>query len=267
MEMIKKESKIKEFGNQVKAVFNLRNNVRDLKDLKSSLKIMMFIMLAAELGSFIFAKDFSINGWIVLATGIFTVVNLILDDGKMLTNFSWGTLSCAVWLLVAVHNRLIGDIFSQTFYLVMQFVGIPQWFKLANEDNESKDNMKVTPRKLDWKMGLLITIGVAVVYIIDVFTSKSLHGNQVYLDAALLPIGIAGQILMTFGMRSQWILWIVLDVVNVIIWFNQLHTGDSSVIAMFVLQICMLINAFYGMYEWYKDDKKDINEKDEINEA
>lgn len=266
MEVFNTNNKLKRFGLQIKEVFDIKNNIRDLKNLKSSLKLMMFIMLVAELGSFIFAKDFSINGWIVLATGFFTVVNLILDDGKMLTNFSWGTLSCAVWLLVAAHNKLIGDIFSQTFYLVMQFVGIPQWFKLANENNKNEDNMKVTPRKLDWKMGLLITIGIVLVYIVDVFTSKSLHGNQVYLDAALLPIGIAGQILMTFGMRSQWILWIVLDVINVIIWFNQLHTGDSSVIAMFVLQICMLINAFYGMYEWYVDDKKHENNKLPVNE-
>ena len=53
-------------------------------------------------------------------------------------------------------------------------------------------------------------------------------GVQVRLDGTLLPLGIVGQILMTYGYRSQWVAWIILDVIKVVIWFNQLSAGGPG---------------------------------------
>ena len=103
----------------------------------------------------------------------------------------------------------------------------------------------------------LITVGIIIAYFIVLITSKSLHGTQVYLDATLLPLGIAGQILMTYGYRSQWVIWIVDDFVNCTIWAIQLAYGGVGAITMFVLQVIMLLNAFYGRYYWFKGNKQE----------
>ena len=49
---------------------------------------------------------------------------------------------------------------------------------------------------------------------------------------------------MTYGYRSQWVAWIILDVIKVVIWFNQLSAGGPGAMSMFVLQVVMLANGF-----------------------
>lgn len=236
----------------LKETLSFKRNVDEIKTLHTTTKIMMIIMLIAELIAFISGHDFSFIGWIGLITGIATVMNLILVDQARLTNYSWGILSCTVWLLVALNNRLIGDICSQSFYLIMQFVGISVWHRDLKQQD---DDQELEPKRLGWKKGILLVIGMIALYFIILLTSKAVHGSQVYLDATLLPLGIAGQILMTFGYKSQWIAWGLIDFINVIIWYNQLAHGGAGAISMFMLQVIMLINAFYGMYMWFKPRK------------
>lgn len=239
----------------LKQCLSPKRNLSEINSLKPVTKVLMVIMLLAEVASFVFGKNYGVMGWITLLTGIATVMNLILCDQGRLTNYSWGILSCAVWLIVALNNRLIGDICSQTFYLVMQFLGISIWHR---DLSKQKDSSEIAPKKIGWKKGALITVGIIIAYFIVLITSKSLHGTQVYLDATLLPLGIAGQILMTYGYRSQWIIWIVDDFVNCTIWTIQLAHGGVGAITMFVLQVIMLLNAFYGMYYWFKGNKQEV---------
>lgn len=239
----------------LKESLSFKRNINEVKTLRKTTKIMMIIMLLAEVAAFVFGKDYSFAGWIGLITGLATVMNLILVDQARITNYSWGILSCTVWLLVALNNRLIGDICSQTFYLIMQFVGISVWHR---DISKQADSEELEPKKIGWKKGLLITIGTIILYFIVLVTSKSFNGTQVYLDATLLPLGIAGQILMTYGYKTQWIAWIAVDFVNVIIWSVQLAHGGAGAITMFMLQVIMLLNAFYGMYMWFKP-RKDEN--------
>lgn len=238
----------------LKEALSLKRNVNEVKTLKKTTKAMMIVMLLAEVIAFVFGKDYGFTGWIGLITGIATVMNLILVDQARITNYSWGILSCAVWLLVALNNRLIGDICSQTFYLVMQFFGISIWHR---DMSKQKNQEELEPKKIGWKKGLLIAVGTVILYFIVLATSKTLHGTQVYLDATLLPLGIVGQILMTYGYKSQWIAWIIDDAVNVAIWSVQLAHGGAGAITMFALQVIMLLNAFYGMHMWFKPRKED----------
>lgn len=102
-----------------------------------------------------------------------------------------------------------------------------------------------------WWQGILAVIATIVIYLIVVFVSSHTGGVQVWLDGTLLPLGIVGQILMTYGYRSQWVAWIILDVIKVVIWFNQLSAGGPGAMSMFVLQVVMLANGFYGAWVWF----------------
>lgn len=102
-------------------------------------------MLIVTIIGFILGRDYSLHGWIGLLTGITVVINLILVGQGRLTNYSWGIIACAAWLTTAITNRLIGDIASQSFYLIMQFVGITVWHrKMAAQPDASE----LTGRKL-----------------------------------------------------------------------------------------------------------------------
>ncbi|MCT3310638.1 nicotinamide riboside transporter PnuC [Lactiplantibacillus pentosus] len=203
----------------MRAVFNWQRGVTELRTLRPATKLMMATMLIVTILGFILGKD-----------------------------YSWGIIACAAWLTTAITNRLIGDIAAQSFYLVMQFVGITVWHrKMAAQ----ADSSELTGRKLSKLAGLSWFILAVLVYAIVLHFSKQLNGNQIYLDATLLPLGIVGSVLMVNGYRSQWVAWITLDVINVIIWFNQLRGFSPAAASMLALQLVMLANAIYGAYLWF----------------
>ena len=116
---------------------------------------------------------------------------------------------------------------------------------------EKNEYEEVNARMFTWWQGILAVIATIVIYLIVVFVSSHTGGVQVRLDGTLLPLGIVGQILMTYGYRSQWVAWIILDVIKVVIWFNQLSAGGPGAMSMFVLQVVMLANGFYGAWVWF----------------
>ena len=185
-----------------------------------------------------------------LIVGIVTIVNLILVNRGRLTNFTFGIVATVFWLIVAVKSHLVGDVFSQSYYLVMQFIGIYAWQK----DMLKTHGSEVTPKNMTLGKVILAILGFAVIYGFVLFTSHHLGGQQIVLDATLLPLAIVSQLLMTYGYRSQWVGWILIDFINVIIWFNAWQSTGNSVFGMFILQVAMLVNAFYGAYLWFTKD-------------
>ncbi|WP_288541868.1 nicotinamide riboside transporter PnuC [uncultured Bifidobacterium sp.] len=97
------------------------------------------------------------------------------------------------------------------------------------------------PALFTWWQGILAVIATIVIYLIVVFVLSHTGGVQVWLDGTLLPLGIVGQILMTYGYRSQRVAWIILDVIKVVIWFNQLSAGGPGAMSMFVLLIKSIV--------------------------
>lgn len=241
----------------VKNALNPRRIISELLDFNTGEFVLLAAMLLAQIISFAFTRDFSTAGWIGLISGLCIVFNLILVDRGRLTNYLWGFIGCATWLAVAVMNHLVGDIFSQVFYVVMQFVGVWAWQRQLNRqasNSRAKSATEVNARTFTWWQGLLAVLGTIVVYLIVVSVSHAAGGVQIWLDGTLLPLGIAGQVLMTYGYRSQWVAWLILDVIKVVIWFNQLAAGGPGAMSMFVLQIVMLVNGFYGTWVWFHKD-------------
>ncbi|WP_236036906.1 nicotinamide riboside transporter PnuC [Bifidobacterium simiiventris] len=250
--------------NGVRNAVDPQRVVRELLDFKPGEFTLIGVMLLAQIISFIFTGSYTAADWIGLVSGICIVFNLILVDRGRLTNYLWGFLGCATWLWVAVMNHLVGDIFSQIFYVVMQFVGVYVWQRQldrqrnadtpADGKSESVGSAEVKARNITWWQGLLAIVFTVAVYLIVVFTSHATGGVQIWLDGTLLPLGIIGQVLMTYGYRSQWIAWLLLDVIKVVIWWNQLAAGGPGAMSMFVLQVVMLVNGFYGTWVWFHKD-------------
>lgn len=239
------------FVNGLKTTFDPKRVIRELTDWKSREWVLLGLMVLAQVVAFAFGADWSLMGWIGLATGVFTILSLILVDRGRITNYLWGFLGSVVWLVIAIQNHLVGDMFSQSFYVIMQFVGIYAWQKQLVKQGQGGD-AEVEPKKMTALMTILSVIGTLSIYAIVVTVSFHAHGTQVWLDGTLLPLGIVGQVLMTYGYRSQWVAWIALDIVNVIIWANQLQAGGPAALSMFVLQVVMTINALYGCWLWFR---------------
>lgn len=245
-------SNIKTIKLGLSKAFNPKTIVRELITLNKNDYIILGIMLFATVGSFLFSNSFTLLSFINLVVSVTTALSLILVDRGRLTNYFWGLIGSAFWLVTALQNQLFGDVASQFYYVVMQFIGIFVWFKNTSSENKEE----VSSQKIPLLKGLAIFALVVVLYLLVLFQSHKLQGNQIFLDSALLPLGIVSQILMTKGYRSQWLGWIAINVINVIVWFGQVQSSGMENISMLVLQIVMLINSIYGLIIWYKKSKE-----------
>jgi nicotinamide mononucleotide transporter len=237
------------FIEELKHTFSIKNIVKELFTLHIQEYILLFLMIIAQVTTFIFTKNSSI---LVLILSISSIINLVLVDRGRITNYFWGSITTIAWIVIAIHTRLIGDIASQSFYLIMQFLGVYIWGKNLEETKKNE----VQSKRLTIFQSFIYVIGTLFLYFIIVIISKKLGGVQIWLDAALLPLAIVGQFLMTFGYRSQWIAWNIINIINIVIWYNQfLINGNSVAISMLILQIIMFLNSIYGWIIWIKKSK------------
>jgi nicotinamide mononucleotide transporter len=126
---------------------------------------LMVVLIAAQAIAFLTTGDYSVMGWIGLITGVSTILCLVLVNKGRITNYFWGFLSSGAWLVVSIHNWLIGDIFSQSFYVIMQIVGIYAWAASIRKQNENGDGSASTveSRKITPLLGTLACIGTLVI--------------------------------------------------------------------------------------------------------
>ncbi|WDA67726.1 nicotinamide riboside transporter PnuC [Lactococcus lactis] len=249
------KKKLNLFIVELKETFSIKKIFKELFTLHLQEYFLLFLMIIAQVATFLFIKNSSL---LTLILSISSIINLILVDRGRITNFFWGSITTMAWVIIAIRTHLIGDIVSQIFYLIMQFIGIYIWGKNLSETNKPE----VQSKKLSVPQSTLYTIGTTLLYFIIVFISKKLGGVQIWLDAALLPLAIVGQFLMTFGYRSQWIAWNIINIINIVIWYNQyLINGNSIALSMLILQIAMLFNSIYGWIIWFNKSKIIVQSK------
>ncbi|MDR3241584.1 MAG: nicotinamide riboside transporter PnuC [Lactobacillaceae bacterium] len=236
-----------------KTATSYQRNITEIKSFtKFQIGYLIIIMLATML-SFVYTNDYSVAGVASLLTGLALAFYLILLASGRITNFFWGLLTTGMWFIISVHNHLIGDMINQGFFFVMQFVGMYAWQKQLERQ---ADQTVIESKKLSWIQLVCSAIGSGLIYVVVLVIAKSGHGNQYYLDSAQLPLGVLAQVLATYGYFSSWIVWLAVDAVGLLLWWNQIQDGGMAAIGMFILMIVKTFNAFYGMYLWSKNPEK-----------
>ena len=176
-------------------------------------------------------------------SGILCVV--LCAKGKK-SQYIWGVLNVLGYIVIAFINKYYGEVMlNAIYYLPSQFIGYYLWNK--HENKETKD---VEGKKLNLKNSIILL----VVCMLGIFGYKlvldSLGGNSTLLDSASTVISVVANSLMLLRYREQWLLWIIIDTITVIMW---LIAGDFIMVTMWLVY---LINAFYGYYNWTKIAKE-----------
>ena len=125
--------------------------------------------------------------------------------------------------------------------------GIFLWKKNMTKNEDGTNDVKAK-KFLWWQWIISVVATIAATFGMGYFLD-SIGSNQAYLDAATNVMSIFAQLLMIWRFREQWIWWIVIDVICIVMWFN---VGNWSMVAMYV---AWTINAIYGWYNWSKLNK------------
>ena len=180
---------------------------------------------------------------IAAISGILCVV--LCAKGKK-SQYIWGVLNVVGYVIIAWINKYYGEVMlNDLYYLPSQFIGYYLWNKHTNEETDDVEGNKLNITK---SILLVIVCGVGILLykiLLDV-----LGGQGTLLDSASTTISVFANLLMMLRYREQWLLWIIIDIITVIMW---ILAGDLIMVTMWSVY---LINAFYGYYNWTKISKE-----------
>jgi nicotinamide mononucleotide transporter len=218
-------------------------------------KLLITINIIASTVILIAFRDYSLIGWLGYISAITNAICVVLVAKKRISNFAWGSVATATYAIVAFYYGHTAEWVLWTgYYLPMNFIG---WFFWAK--NRSVDNQAVVKsKKMSFKSSVLIFIS-SVAAIILVAWVISLPGLNMFLygqvfdfgfdkylvDAATSVLAIIAMILMVKRYREQWVMWICVNIISLILW--SVYTFDPL---MLLLWGTLLVNSVYGFLKW-----------------
>ena len=216
-------------------------------------KLFLVSMLLLQIIVYFIVPDTVIG----IISGIAGVISVVLCAKGKISFYFIGFVQTISYLYLAWNNAFYGEVIENVFYLVTMVWGIFLWKKNMQKNEDGTSDVKA--KKFNWWQWLISVVFTIIATVIMGYVLDSIGSNQAYLDAATNVMAIFAQLLMIWRYREQWIWWVVIDVICMIMWFN---VGNWSMVAMY---IAWTINALYGWYNWSKLNK--VQNKEVKNNA
>jgi nicotinamide mononucleotide transporter len=183
-------------------------------------------------------------GFSVFLTGVICVV--LAAKGNIWT-YLFGAYNSLGYAWISYQNGLFGEMMLNGFYyLPMQIVGWYLWKDLIR-------NNTVLMRKLSWKAVTVVALSCIVATAgYGILLSNLAGQNTPFIDALTNVLSIVAMILMAQRFREQWVLFICINILSVIMWSFRFASGSLDAATMIVMWSAYLINSIYGLIKWYK---------------
>lgn len=189
----------------------------------------------------------SLMGIISATTGVTCVI--CTAKGK-LSAYIFGTVNTVLYALIAYNAKYYGDFqLNMFYYLPMQFYGFYVWHKNMNPETQ-----EVIKKRMSNKNRLILTLVVVVGVLLYGTFLKKLGGNLPYVDALSTVASIVAMIVSIRMYMEQWVIWIFVDVVTIIMWGTAFINGNDS-IATLLMWIIYLLNAVFAYFKWKRESK------------
>lgn len=189
--------------------------------------------------------------WYGFVASITGMVCVVLAAKGRISTYVWGIVNCIFYAYVAYGWQLYGEVMlNMLYFLPMQFVGFYFWNKKEAKDPNIKGGVKVKFLTNYDRIGLAILSIISVVLFRTIL--EIMVGNLTWYDSISTVLSIIAMILLAKAYMEQWILWIVVDIVSIIMWFIVVFKQGSNDIGVLIMWTAFLINAIYGFYNWIK---------------
>ena len=215
------------------------------KELCDSWKPFELFWLAAFLIAQIVVFILQPDSWLAMISGIAGILCVVFVSKGKISNYFFGLIFAYTYFYVAWKANYLGEMNTVLYvYIPAQFIGYFVWKANMQKDGAGE---AVIAKKLDVKGWLILIAALAVSTFLFVLALRAAGGSSTGLDGMTTMITVAAQLLMILRYREQWILWITLNILSIILWAENP--------AMYLMYIAYLLNSAYGYYNWTKLQK------------
>lgn len=217
---------------------------KDFKGWKIWEMLWLFLSAAIIAGLSVLWGD-SLTGIAAAVSGICYVV--LTGKGKP-SAYIFGVVNVLLYAWISFGAKYYGEVMLNIlYYLPMNFVGWYLWRK-----NMDSSTGEVKKKRLSQKSAALVFTLTAAAILIYGEWLRSLGGSMAYLDSMSTVISVAAQILCVKRYMEQWVLWIVVDVVTIIMWIFAFFNGAGSVSTLIMWSL-YLVNGFIIYFRWKRE--------------
>ena len=188
--------------------------------------------------------------WIGIIASVTGVICVVLCGMGRVSNYLYGTINVILYAYIAWKAKYYGDVMlNLLYYLPTNFIGWAAWNKHINAETNVVYKKRMTIKQ-DILLAIISIVSVAgYAYIL-----RLLGGNLPIGDSMSTVFSVLAQILMIKRFMEQWVIWIVVDVVSVIMWIAALSTEGAS-IAVLLMWAVYLANAVIMFVKWYRESR------------
>ena len=213
--------------------------------------------------------------WLELVATAFGLIAVWLSAREHIANWGFGLVNVALSGVIFYKSSLYSDMFLQFYFFATNALGWWQWSRLAASANESLDNGVSTNEylvKIDFmprRQQLWVALGIVVSTVALGFFVKNLHSlypsvfpNEAafpFADSLVATMSIVGNYLLTVKKIESWILWVVVDIIAPVLYFQK----DIKLIA--VEYVIFLALAIFALVNWLKIWRMNNAQRSRVN--
>ncbi|MCQ8227014.1 MULTISPECIES: nicotinamide riboside transporter PnuC [Pantoea] len=208
--------------------------------------------------------------WIEAVGTIAGLLCIWLASLEKIINYFFGLINVTLFAVIFFQIQLYASLLLQLFFFVANVYGWYAWSRqTANNETELRIRWLPRSKALGWGAACVVAIALMTVYIDPVFAfltktavgiMQSLGLNVAmpqlqpdafpFWDSCMMVLSIVAMILMTRKYVENWLLWVVINVISVMIFARQ------GVYAMSLEYVILTLIALNGSRLWMQSARE-----------
>lgn len=173
------------------------------------------------------------------AMGLLGLFGNILLAHKKSSTFALNMSNNILGGVLSFQNRFFAEVGMNVIYFLTQAVqGIPYFRNHKDETGEVETKSEIEPIKII----TYIAFGTLAMGLI----SKYFDGNMVVLDSIQNGIAIGAQLRQMNGNADGWLLWVLSNIINIIVWAS---VGNWILVASFAAYAIVAVSGYLNWSE------------------
>ena len=180
---------------------------------------------------------------------------ILAGKGKILC-FVFGLVNTPLYAYISYANGYYGDFTLNVYYFVMMFPGLVFWGR--NQAKTAEEGIVRT--RLSAKARLKMIAGCVAAIVALWLILRLAGGNRPLCDAVTNVLSIAAMLLTVRRAIEEWIMWIIVDAVEVFMWAKAWF-ADGGTISILLMWLLFLANGIYLLSLWLRiESRRKANE-------
>lgn len=202
--------------------------------------------------------------WIEAVGTLAGLLCIWLASLEKISNYAFGLINVTLFAIIFFQIQLYASLLLQQFFFAANIYG---WYAWSRQNSQQEAELQIRwlplPKAIAWFVACVVAIGLMTVYINPVFAfltriavaAMSGIGLQVtmpvlqpdafpFWDSCMMVLSIAAMILMTRKYVENWLLWVIINVISVVIFALQ------GVYAMSLEYLLLTFIALNGSRMW-----------------